>query len=205
MSGGAPQEIQTIKKVGEKSNNQNPTNTTFEFPSHSLSVIKTINGRRRRGCSTPQPSPGAGAGRVDIIRGSRVWTAYRQPPSRLTSRRAAKLSSARAQRTRPSAGPAHSGATAQLRRAGRLPSSNPPRIHLQGTSRHGGRPPRRPRPRGGVAVVPASTSRFSRCSLLKGRPGYYRLSPGFVEPGLRILRPKSFFSKFQKYSEGREE
>ena len=40
MSGGAPQENQTIKKVREKSNNQNPTNTTF--PSHSFSVIKTI-------------------------------------------------------------------------------------------------------------------------------------------------------------------
>ena len=149
MSGGALQEIQTIKKVGKKSNNQNPTNTTFEFPSHSLSVIKTINGRRRRGCSTPQPSPGAGAGRVDIIRGSRVWTAYRQPPSRLTSRRAAKLSSARG----PSAhvrvpGPHTAAPQLSSRRAGRLPSSNPPRIHLQGTSRQGGRPPRRPRPRG---------------------------------------------------------
>ena len=38
VSRGAPQENQTIKKVREKSNNQNPTNTTF--PSHSFSVIK---------------------------------------------------------------------------------------------------------------------------------------------------------------------
>ena len=36
----APQRNQTIKKVREKSNNQNPTNTTF--PSHSFSVIKII-------------------------------------------------------------------------------------------------------------------------------------------------------------------
>ena len=35
VSGGAPQRNQTIKKVNEKSNNQNPTNTTF--PSHSFS------------------------------------------------------------------------------------------------------------------------------------------------------------------------
>jgi hypothetical protein len=67
VSGGAPQENQTIKKVREKSNNQNPTNTTF--PSHSFSVIKTIKipgkslekedtARARRGADSPRRGMG---------------------------------------------------------------------------------------------------------------------------------------------------
>ena len=70
MSGGAPQENQTIKKVREKSNNQNPTNTTF--PSHSFSVIKTIKipGKSREKENTAGPSPpGGGGGGL----GSRAW------------------------------------------------------------------------------------------------------------------------------------